>query len=206
MGRYRELRKKLGITQVEFAKALHVNQATISKWEKGKAVPDSPMLPVIADYFHVSIDYLLGLDDNVANPDMAKNVVKVPIYGKIPAGVPMEMIDTSFIEEYEEIDASLLHGGQEYFGLKIKGNSMLPEFKDGDTIILHKQTNCENGQFCAVSINHTECTFKKVVKHDFGITLQPLNPQFEPIFFSNQQIADMPITILGVVKEVRRTY
>ena len=133
-------------------------------------------------------------------------IVKIPVYGYIPAGIPTEMIDTSFIEDYEEISEDLCKGGKEYFGLKVKGNSMFPEFRDGDTIIFRKQDDCENNDYCAVSINHTESTFKKVIKKESGITLLPLNPEFEPMFFTNQEIEELPITILGVIKEVRRSY
>ena len=105
-----------------------------------------------------------------------------------------------------EINEDLVSGGKEYFGLKVNGDSMSPEFRDGDTLILKKQNTCSNGDFCAVSINHTESTFKKVLIRENGITLQPLNPAFEPMFFTNQEIIDLPITILGVIKEVRRSY
>ena len=74
------------------------------------------------------------------------------------------------------------------------------------TIIFRKQDDCENNDYCAVSINHTESTFKKVIKKESGITLLPLNPEFEPMFFTNQEIEELPITILGVIKEVRRSY
>ena len=116
------------------------------------------------------------------------------------------MIEDTLIEDYEEIDASLARGGGRFFGLKVKGNSMYPEFKNGDTIIFKQQDDCENGQFCAVSINHTECTFKKVLKKESGITLMPLNPDYEPLFFTNDEIKNLPITILGVFKEVRIKY
>ena len=202
----RKIRKEKRLTQRRLAKDFNIAESTVSQWESNQRDPDSATIAKLAIYFGVSADYLVGTDNNIDISNSYKNVVKVPIYGVIPAGIPMEMIDTSFIEEYEEVDASILRGGHEYFGLKIKGRSMLPEFKNGDTIILRKQDDCESGQFCAVSINHTECTFKKVIKHDTGITLQPLNPEFEPKFYTNEQIAKMPITILGVVREVRRIY
>ena len=80
------------------------------------------------------------------------------------------MIDESYIEDFEEINENMLRGGNEYFGLKVKGDSMSPEFRDGDTLIIKKQDTCENGEFCAVSINHTECTFKKVIKKSCRIS------------------------------------
>ncbi len=203
MIRIKELRKQKGTTLQKLADYLHTATSTISQYETGKREASFDTLSKIADYFNVSIDYLLGRE---SIEEKKPGIVKIPVYGYIPAGIPTEMIDTSFIEDYEEISEELCKGGKEYFGLKVKGNSMFPEFRDGDTIIFRKQDDCENNDYCAVSINHTESTFKKVIKKESGITLLPLNPEFEPMFFTNQEIEELPITILGVIKEVRRSY
>lgn len=201
----KEIRKRKGFTQLEVAEQLNLSVQAYSNYEIGRREPDFETLKKLADLFNVSIDYILGRN-NAEFISLNKNVVKIPIYGEIPAGIPIEMIEDSFIENYEEIDASLTRGGSVYFGLKVKGDSMFPEFRNGDTLILKQQDDCENGSFCAISINHTECTFKKVIKKESGLTLQPLNPNFEPMFYTNQEVVELPITILGVVKEVRRSY
>lgn len=204
MNRVRELRKKNNISQEKLSKMLNTTQSNISGWESDKWQPDNDNLIKMSNIFNCSLDYLLGRD----NTEQTKKtgIVKIPVYGTIPAGIPTEMIDESYIEDYEEINEEMLKGGHAYFGLKVKGDSMYPEFRNDDTLILKKQDDCENGDYCAVSINHTESTFKKVIKHSNGITLQPINPTYEPIFFSNQEVIDLPITILGVIKEVRRSY
>ena len=204
MNRLKELRKNKNVTLQKLADYLHIANSAISQYENGHREPSFEIVAKIADYFNVSIDYLLGRE-NVEPVRLNRNVVKIPIYGEIPAGIPIEMIEDSFVEDYEELDASSVRGGQ-YFGLRVKGNSMLPKFEDGDILILRQQNTCENGQFCAVSINHTECTFKKVIIKESGITLMPLNPDYEPLFFTNAEVRELPITILGVVKEVRRKY
>ena len=204
----RELRRKNKLTQNELAIKLNVSNGTIAMWETNRRQPDIMTIKSIASFFNVSIDYLVGResDKNVVGVQFNRSVVKIPVYGTIPAGVPIDMIEDSFIEEFEEIPSNWFVGGNEYFALKVRGNSMMPKFEDGDILILKKQDDCENGVFCAVSINHTECTFKKVLKKNNGITLMPLNPEFEPLFFTNQEVLELPVTILGVVKEVRRSY
>ena len=204
MERLKELRKSKQLTMKDLGQIINVAESTISLYENGKREPDYQTLSKMADFFEVSIDYLLGRDTEIFS--MPKKVVKIPVFGEIPAGIPTEMIEEPYIEDYEEINSDFLKGGHTYFGLKVKGDSMFPEFRSGDTLILKKQDDCESGDFCAVSINHTESTFKKVIKKENGLTLQPLNPNFEPLFFTNQEIIDLPITILGVVKEVRRSY
>ena len=77
----KSLRKEKGLTQVELATILHIDQTTISKWELGKALPDTTTLVVLAGYFDVSIDYLLGRSlyfypDRVALPSDEKNLLE----------------------------------------------------------------------------------------------------------------------------------
>lgn len=204
MKKLRELRKLKNLTMKELGKILNLAESTISLYENGQREPDNNTLRNIANFFGVTIDYLLN-GDSAIQPKKT-GVVKIPVFGSIPAGIPTEMIDNSYIEDYEEINEEMLKGGNTYFGLKVKGDSMYPEFRNGDTLILKKQNSCENGDFCAVSINHTESTFKKVLIKENGITLQPLNPIYEPMFYTNQDVESLPITILGIIKEVRRSY
>ena len=57
-----ELRKNLRLTQSDLAKALNVTQAAVGNWELGKREPDNTTLLLLADFFRVSVDYLLGRD------------------------------------------------------------------------------------------------------------------------------------------------
>ena len=197
-------RQNKGLTQNKLADKIGVSRSTIAMYETDASDPDYETAKAIAKVLNCSVDYLYGIDSNVTTADLGSSHIKIPVYGEIPAGIPIEMIDQSYIEDYEDINADLLKDGSQYFCLKVKGQSMMPKFEDGDVLILRQQPDCNNGDFCAVSINCTECTFKKVIKHSNGITLQPLNPAFEPMFFSNQEVIEKPITILGVVKEIRR--
>ena len=92
------------------------------------------------------------------------------------------------------------------FTLTLKDNSMEPYFMSGDILIFEKTDNCENGQFCAAAVNGDDATFKKVTKTDTGIMLQPLNPAFETKFYTNDQIDSLPVTIIGVLKQIRRNF
>ena len=165
MKKLRDIRKKRNITIKELAERVHVTESAISLYETQKRQPPLDTLRNIADALQTTTDKLLGRDtSNVEPVNINKNLIKIPIYGKIPAGVPMEMVDESYIDDYIEMDSKQLRGSSVYFGLKVKGNSMFPEFRHGDIVIFRQQSHCENGDFCAVSINHTECTFKKVLK------------------------------------------
>lgn len=68
MVRIRELREAKGMQQKELAIDLHVSQPTISDWESGRKIPSARSTQKLADYFGVSIDYLLGREEAEKKP------------------------------------------------------------------------------------------------------------------------------------------
>ena len=60
MIRLKELRERKGITQLEFSKDMGVAPSTVGMWEQGRNEPDSETLKSIAQYFNISLDYLMG--------------------------------------------------------------------------------------------------------------------------------------------------
>ena len=115
MERLKELRKQRNITMKELGSKLNLAESTISLYESGKREADYQTLKRLSEFFNVSIDYLLG-KANIDGIKFNRDVIKVPIYGEIPAGIPIEMIEDSFIEDYEEIDAALARGDKVFFG------------------------------------------------------------------------------------------
>lgn len=201
------LRNEIGKSQDDIGKIVNKGNTTISNWEKGIRSPDAVDLALLANYFSISVDDLINKDlrfkdNNLENISLQKEVVKIPVLGTIPAGIPIEMIED--IIGYEEIPKDWLRGGNKYFGLKIKGDSMSPKYLDGDTVIFKQSPTCDNGDECALTINNYEATFKKVLRHEQGITIQPLNPLYEIKLYSNEEIENLPIKILGIAKELRR--
>lgn len=61
--RLRELRLEKGVSQIEIAKILNMSKMAISHWEKGNSEPSIEQLKVLARYFDVTIDYLVGFSD-----------------------------------------------------------------------------------------------------------------------------------------------
>lgn len=184
-------------TQAEIAASIGVSAQTFNTWVKGIAIPRMGKIQKLADYFHINKSDLI--DDIAGDPTTPPNRIKV--YGSVPAGVPIEAIED--IVDWEDIPLDWLSGGREYLGLRVKGKSMEPKYLEGDTIIVLRQDDCESGQDAVVYVNGYDATLKKVIKQQFGIVLQPLNPDFEPMFYDYGDESD-PIRILGVVVEIRR--
>lgn len=187
----RELASK---TDVPYTTILSILNKTVDK--DGMRIKT---LLKFSEYFNVTLDSLIS---NESNESSQNNKSIIYVYGTIPAGIPMECIDD--IIDTEEIESSMLKGGKQYFGLKVKGDSMYPEYLDGDTLILLKQDNCESGDDCVVMVNGNDGTFKRVFKNENGIVLQPLNNAYQPMIYSNEQIENLPVKIIGIVEEIRR--
>lgn len=94
-------------------------------------------------------------------------------------------------------------GGKSLFGLQLSGDSMYPKYQDKEIVIFEQTNDLETykNKDCAVMINHTESTFKKVLINDKGIVLQPYNTNYDIMMFSNEEIKNLPITILGVARK-----
>lgn len=82
---------------------------------------------------------------------------------------------------------------------------MYPKYLDGDTVILRKQSICDSGDDCAVMVNGDDSTLKRVILHcDGSLEIRPENPSYPPRTYSPEEIASLPVSIAGVVVELRR--
>ena len=199
MLRLKELRKQRGLTQGDIASALHVVKAAVSQWETGRVTPEADKVSQLADVLGVSIDVLMGKQE----PTETKSGtgIKIPVLGKVQAGIPTSAI--SEILDYEEIPADMAERG-EYFGLLVRGDSMSPDLKDGDVVIVRCQEDVENGEMAIVAVNGDNATVKKVYKSTQGITLVPINPAYDSKMYTNNEILRLPVEIRGKVVELRR--
>lgn len=200
--RLKELRKKSKMTQIEFAKKFNIANGTVGNWESGNRQPDYDTINKIADYFNVTVDYLLGRESS--STPTTKDSIKVPVLGYVAAGIPIEAIEN--ILDYEELDPSEFNPSYQYFGLKIKGDSMAPKIQDGDVVIVRSQSQIESGEIAIVCINGDNATCKQIKRHEDGISLIPFNASYDVKFYTNKEISELPITILGKVMELRRKF
>ena len=183
-------------TQSQVANDLKINKSTLSCWMNGTRTPKMKSIDILCHYFNVS-----RADIMEETPPATVKAVRIPVYGRVAAGIPISAIEN--IIDYEEIPNTW---SGVYGALKVKGDSMEPRIQDGDTLIVKRQDDAESGDVVVAIINGEDATVKKLIKKPDGIVLQPFNPAYEPMYFSADQADKIPVTIWGKVVENRQKF
>ena len=208
----KERRIELDMTLEDVAKIVGVSKTTIQRWESGVIENQRrDKLELLAKALRTTPGQLMGWE--TANADKLpatendhrggardSHYTRIPVLGRVVAGLPVEAIEC--VLDYEEIPDSLACTG-DYFGLQIKGDSMTPRVLNGDVVIVRKQDTCDTGDVCIVLINGDDATCKRVVHHENGMTLIAFNPAYPPRFYTCNEIANLPVQIIGKVVELR---
>lgn len=203
----REVNKRTGISYT------HLNMI-----ENGKRNVTPALLRNLANLYNW--DYLdlyekagyIDLIENEKNETLKKigatplseiDTVKIPVLGTVKAGY-------NYLAEENIIDyvPFKINGTdtENYYALNVVGDSMEPLFDDGDTVIVHKQDDFENGDNCVILINGNEATVKQVYKGTTGIKLEAVNPYYPPRIFTEEEIKELPVKIIGVVEKSIRNF
>lgn len=199
----KQLRETQGMSQDDLAKLTgYTNRSSIAKIEKGEVDLPRSKIIAFAKALKTSPMSLMGWEKESSNvePIHVGKTIRVPVYGRIPAGVPIEAVEE--IEDYIDVDVETADG-KELLALKVVGDSMYPKYLDGDYVLIQRQPDCESGQDCAVRVNGCDVTLKRVIKQTDGIMLQPINPEYEPKKYDYTDEFN-PVYIIGVVIELRR--
>lgn len=198
----KELRQQKGMTQSELAKLLKMQRSTLGMYETGKREPNFEILNMFANFFNVDMNTLMDMNSTSnQNPSSPVRSIKIPVLGTVVAGIPLEAVEN--IIGWEEISPAMAATG-EHFALRIKGTSMEPRICEGDIVVVRKQEDIESGDTAIVLINGGEATVKKVKKTEEGIMLIANNMAvYSPHFYSNKEIEELPVKIIGKVVELR---
>ena len=197
---FEKLMKEQKMNHTSVSNATGVGVSTLSEWKRDIHEPRKETIEKLAAYFNVPLSYFYG---NVGASLLESETVKIKVLGTVPAGVPIEAVEDVIGEE--EISMKLAETG-EFFGLRIKGDSMEPRIFHGDTVIVRQQDDVNNGDVAIVMVNGSDATCKKIEKHDNGIMLVPLNRKYEEKFYTNEDIEKLPVRIIGKVVELRAKF
>lgn len=174
------LRLTRGLSQRGLAIKMGVSHSSVSKVESGERKPKLEMLEKFALALNADLEVLIAIlqgNEKADSYNLEKEKIKVdmatriPIVGTVRAGIPILAIEN--IEGYLTLDISRLGSDKDYYGLRIKGDSMDKRFNNGAVIVVEKTEAVENGQIAVVGINGNEATVKKVMFAEGNIALIP---------------------------------
>lgn len=222
MDRIEELCAEKGIKRRQMEREAGLAAGATTKWKQGM-IPSQQSLKKVADFFGVSVAYLQGESDYRTEQDAIiqgwnqtidvelaseesrryEKGYMIPVVGNVVAGIPIEAVED--VLDWEEISVKLARTGT-FFGLKIKGDSMSPRIQEGDVVIVRSQPDADSGQIVIAKVNGDDACCKKLMKTESGITLLSLNPAYDPMYFTNDEIQSRPVTIVGVVVENRAKF
>lgn len=168
-------RKHLKLSQLELANRIGITRVSVGKWESGLNQPKGRYLNDLAAALGVSVDWLLtGKEEGTVGvaespfsgyrnvePAVIPQGGRVPILSYVQAGNWREMCEqaTTFDGNVEYVTASV-DIGPCGFGLWLRGNSMTPQFNEGDLVIVDPDEQPRHGDFVVAKNGSDEATFK----------------------------------------------
>ena len=212
MIRLKELREERKWSMRDAASFLKKSYTTYVNHEKGYREPNSDDLVHYARAYGVSIDYLVGRTDERNNatgrtaPNVSTNFVTFPVIGEIAAGYE-HYADEDWTDGNIDIPETWLKGKSKdsYFVLRVSGDSMYPQFQEGDVVLVLKQSTMDySGQIGVVMYDDDKATLKRVeyVNGEDWMKLSPINPQYPPMVVRDEKLEHC--RVLGIPKILMR--
>lgn len=164
------LRTQRGMTQQEVARRLGITRQAYSNYEAGLREPDYGTLCALADLFGCTADRLMGREPT------EEPCARIPILGTVKGG-----FDRLAQQEYEGYEPADVAAPDEYFFLRVTGDSMAPQIQAGDLALIHSQDTIESGQLGVVLLEDDEATLKRIVFSGRNVILQPFNSAYSPV-------------------------
>lgn len=206
--RIKRLRKEAGLSQQKVADAIGVSRVAVTKWESGQTQDmKRSSLSGMAKLFKVSVEELIGGKPKSINvsPTLLTSTRIVPLIAKVPAGNWRTIFDDFSPGAGMSYELASEECGPNTFALIVSGDSMEPDFKEGDKIFVDPDKTPKPGSFVVARNHHLEPTFKQYKARGVDANgkelfeLVPLNDSYPTI-----RSDEFEIEIIGTVTEFRR--
>lgn len=185
------------MTQRELAKLLGVSASAVGMYEQNRREPDLETLQKLAKIFNTSLDNLL---ERRSDAGSFGNTKMFPVVGRVCAG--NGVLASEDIIGFEPADSK--YSTNDYFWLKVSGDSMSPRIDDGDYLLIRKQTSLDNGEVGVFVVDGQEGVVKKVIYDENNIELISFNPYYPPMKFSGAEV--QRVSVCGKVIESKRKW
>ncbi len=211
----RSIRESLGYSTYDVNKLCNISPSYLSLVETGKRKPSATILKKLAPIYH--LDYIDlykkgGYIDFSQNKKSLKykseksksSIIKIPLLNVIKA--EYDYMSQENWENMIEVDKAIVKDSSCFFAFKVKEDSMSPILIENDIVIVKKQEDFENGDLVVAIVNGNEAIIRKGKKAENSILFQPLNTNYEPLIFTYDEVKSIPITIIGIIKQLKREF
>lgn len=178
----------------ELCDAIGLKANAVTEWEKGRSKSYTKYLPQIAGYYGVSLDWLSGLSEQKEKPSLELgepigDITGIPIIASVKAGYDGLAIEDD-TGEFVQIPSVMLRGrsASECRAMHIRGDSMYPNMKDGDIVVVHIQSEVENGKVAVCIVNGDEGTIKRFFRYPDRVELWPDNQNVPKMILRGDQL------------------
>ncbi len=219
--RFYKLCKNRGTSPNTIAAELRISSGSVTEWKKGR-MPRFSTAKKIADYFGVTVDYLLSDDSELlsdkseppattkenraeANTSKSnvifldtKNIYLIPLFESVSAGLG-SYADSDVID-YVPLYIANAAEAEETMCIRVCGDSMYPKIEEGDIIQVHKQDSVDSGTLAVVLLDKEEGLVKRVEYGLNWIELHSINPMYKPMRFTGPDV--QRIQVVGTVKKI----
>lgn len=194
------LLQERNVKQKELAENLNITSTTISRYIKGHTMPRYDIIQLIANYFNVSADYLLDTQTEVTSiVEENDGILAIPLLSNITKD-QTEIINDSNVIGKIELSKNLYSKFGDLIALKIKTTGMAPRLMPGDTIIVEICNNVPDGcPALLVKENYDDAIVRRIHRTSKGIMLIPFNSMETPEFYTNDEIFNKDMRIIGRV-------
>ena len=198
------------IKQVDLCEMTGISKSKISQYVRGDHAPKLETVYILAKALGVEEAWLMGYDvpmEESKRPISAQPVMdscRIPLLGRVAAGKPL-FDDGNVIGEVL-VDPKLVAGESDLYALKVRGDSMSPKILDGDTLLVREQSTADDGEIVIVTVNGDEGTCKKLKRYPDALALVSINPLYEPIMYTWEEVEQLPVRIVGKVLQSRHDF
>ena len=198
------------LKQVDLVTQTKLPKSSISQYLSGVREPKQKAIYLLSEVLSVEPGWLMGYDVPMvesrrpANAQPLNDSCRIPLVGRVAAGQPI--FDEGNIIGEVFVDPDLIAGSENVYALKVRGDSMSPKILDGDTLIVREQSTADDGEIVIVTVNGDEGTCKKLKRYPDALALVSINPLYEPIMYTWEEVEQLPVRIVGKVLQSRHDF
>ena len=211
LGNYlKEIRNLKHISLRKVNEKTGISYTLLNMIENGKRNVTPVLLRKLANLYDISYldlyekaGYIDLIEDELMIDKSNDSVINIPIISTIKN--PSDYLSKENWIGTINVDKKLSNE-EDIFALKVHEDSMFPLLLEEDILVVKKQNDFETGDIVVATINENETIIRKGKKGDNSILLQPLNPDYEPLVFTKEEMKFTTVTIIGIVKQLQREF